>query len=190
MRVLDSDDDKVAKRDVVGELLQSADPFVRGAIEMSKSLDGDDVRALLQGLAKNHDTDLGNFDDYLLQFDWDSALKLLPMIMEYADTLKDSSGEEKEQKTIALLLRLAYLAGYPELLDEYAISTLRLVIATTVQVSKGEFKINAQVRRNALQVVGNSISWAIKHCKCAGGDRDDSASASSSTAASEAVGSK
>lgn len=156
-------------------LASSVDPFVRRAVELSQQLDGEDVKALLSGVLAKHDAELGRVDDVLLQFDWDTALKLLPFLMEYVDAMRDAdgqaiSGAEKEERTVAMLLKLSALAKREDFLDEHAIFTLRLVISTAVQVSRGEFDINnPATRRNALQAVGHAVSWALKHCACAGG---------------------
>lgn len=142
----------------------SDDPFVQKALEVSRQLDGDDVKALLRKFQDRGMNLGGSVDDFLLTFDWDATLLLLPFLLEYADTMKDAPGHVKEEQTIALIIKLVQLAGHEEFIDENAIHTLRLVIATAIDISKGKFELNAKTGRNALSAALHSFKWSLTHC--------------------------
>jgi len=154
---------RVKRRKVVARSNVARDPYYTALIDVAHSIDPEDIRALLRKL-QSRGFDLGNVDDFLVDFDWDSALRLLPFLMEYAESMRSaSSGAEKEKQTLALLLRIATLAGVEDKFDEHAVTTLRIVIEKLSEMSKGQYKIN--IGRFA-RLLGAISGWLLRHCSC------------------------
>lgn len=154
---------KVARKS--RSIAKSVHPFVQTVVQLSQEIDGDQISALFQAM-REHGLDIGEVDEFLVEFDWNTALQLLPFLMEFVETFKDASGAEKEQKVVSLLIRLAKLANKEHYLDEDGILSLRIIIATLIQVSKGEFKLDSKASKNFLSLIKHGGSWATKHVRC------------------------
>jgi len=149
-----------------------SDPFYVALLDIANSTDGNFIRQLLRDL-QARGFDIGTVDDFLIAFDWDAALRLLPFLMEYAESLRNADGAEKEKQTLALLLRIAQLAGVEDKFDENAVTTLRIVIEKLTEVSKGQYKINLGRLGRLIAAVA---AWSMRHCSCRSGGAGDAVS--------------
>ena len=131
--------------------------------EFASKFTVEDVRTILRLLHNHAGIDGTALEAILDGFDWSGAVQLLPALMEWAETLKNKSGAEKEKHTLAILLRIAQLAGVEEQFDEHAVDVLHIFIQQMIEVSKGEYKFN--VGRFS-RLIGSGAQWSLKHCPC------------------------
>ena len=154
---------RVRRRTTIAEPAPPSSPYYEALTDIAQGIDAEQVRSLLR-LAQSRGFDVGTIDDFLIDFDWEAALQLLPYLMEYAETLNNAESAEKEKQTLALLLRIAELAGVDAMFDEHAVATLRIVIEKLAEVSKGQYRINLG---RLARLVKASGSWMLRHCACA-----------------------
>lgn len=146
-------------------IARSVHPFVQTVLALAEQVDGDQISKLFEAMRK-HGLDIGGIDEFLVDFDWNTALQLLPFLMEFVETFQDATGAEKEQKVVSLIIALATLAKKEHYLDEDGILSLRIIIATLIMVSKGEFKLDGKASKNFLSLLKHGGSWATKHVRC------------------------
>jgi hypothetical protein len=159
---------RVRKRTTIDKphVKRSSSPYYDALLDVAKGIDAEFIRALLRQ-AQSRGFDIGSVDDYLIEFNWEAALRLLPFLMEYAETLSSADGAEKERQTLALLLRIAELAGVDAMFDEHAVATLRIVIEKLAEVLKGEYRINLG---RLARFVKSLAAWSLRHCACMRGN--------------------
>ena len=153
------------KRRLPRPIARSSHPFVQKVVEMSQTIDGDQISQLFESMRK-HGLDIGEVDEFLVDFDWSTALQLLPFLMEFAESFKELSGAEKEQRVVSLVVKLAKLAKQDKYVDEDAILSLRIIISTIVDVSRGEFALNEKTSKNFVSLIKHGGSWATRHVAC------------------------
>lgn len=147
-------------------LQESIHPFIRRVLESAQHVDGEQIGEFLRSLRDNHGFDMGELDEFLVNFNWREALHILPFLVEFAETFNEASGAQKEQLVISMIVKLATLAKQEHYFDEDAIFSLRIIITTIVDVSRGEFRINAKSTSNCFALMKHGGKWGLKHVKC------------------------
>lgn len=148
-------------------LESSQSEIVKSVLILAASIDASNVAAILA--AAGHK----NIAAYLQNFDWQAALRLLPHLVEFSDSFADLSGAEKEKKVLALILRIAQMANVAEMVDEDALESIRIIIATLCDIAKGKFKINAEQKARCFTLTARMLSWFTKHQPCCRGEKSN-----------------
>jgi hypothetical protein len=141
-------------------LESSQSEIVKSILILAAAIDASNVASILA--AAGHK----NIAEYLQKFDWQSALRLLPHLVEFADSFGDLSGAEKEKKVLALILRIAQMANVAEMVDEDAIESIRIIVATLCDIAKGKFKINAEQKARCFTLSARTLTWFVRHQPC------------------------
>lgn len=156
-------------RGATSRALRGGDASEFAAIyKLAVDVAGNEVSALLARAAERGFAAAGA-PNFLASLNWNALLQLLPFIIEYCETFREMPGAEKEAKALSLIVKLSDVAGHSDLIDDNALTTLRLLIKTTIDVSKGNFEINAETKRAIGQAVVAAITWLFAHCRCGGG---------------------
>lgn len=141
-------------------LQSSANLFVQSVLLIASTIDTSSVAEFLA--SKGHK----NLANYLSNFDWQAALRLLPYLVEFADSFQDLTGAEKEKQVLALCVKIAQMANVGDMIDEDALESIRIIIATMCDIGSGKFSINAEQQIRCLTFTTRFVRWLTRHQPC------------------------
>lgn len=141
-------------------LQSSANLFVQSVLLLASTIDTSSVAEFLA--SKGHK----NLANYLSNFDWQAALRLLPYLVEFADSFTNLSGAEKEKQVLALCVKIAQMANVSDMIDEDALESIRIIIATMCDIGSGKFSINAEQQIRCMSFTTRFVRWLARHQPC------------------------
>ena len=156
---------RTVRRRRVRRAERSRDTFVQQVVSLSKKIDPGDIEGFLGHLRKAG-VHLGAAQEVVDDFDWATALQMLPRAMEFFEKRKTLNGAEKEKHVIALIMHFARTVRQEHVLDEHGVHSLRIIIGMMVEMSHGRFQLNEATAARTLHLLKHGSLWAVKHCSC------------------------